>query len=157
LLHYQRIDELPWVRTYGAAARLVIPHIVMDEIDSKSYETGSNVHKRARGIYGMLEGMLDQMDADGITIVQDGTPCMFLLDDPGHRRLGNNDDEIVSRAGYLQQYLKPGTVAVLTSDIGMRGRALAWRLKAEKLPDNFKRSVTRPSSAEIKVALSELE
>jgi hypothetical protein len=156
-LHYQRMDQLPWRSTYGQKVRIVVPHIVLDEIDRKSYETESKTHKRARGVYGMLERLLDNMDGEYIAKLQDGTPCLFLLDEPGHLRLGNNDDEIVSRAGYLQQYLSPGAVTVMTSDIGMRGRAISWRLKAEKLLDNFRISGDGKSSANVTAALDEME
>jgi hypothetical protein len=155
-LHYQRIDRLPWIRTYGKSARVVIPHVVLDEIDGKSYQLSSAVHDRARGIYRMLEALLDRIDSGGFVPLEDGTPCMFLLDEPGHRRANNNDEEIVSRAGYLQQYLSPGAVSVLTRDLGMRGRAQSWRLKAEKLPDNFLRSSSL-SDVVTDQALSELD
>jgi hypothetical protein len=155
-LHYQLMNGLPWIKTYGESARVVIPHVVLDEIDRKSYEVNSNMHKRARGIYGMLESLMNLMNSDGITMLKDGTPCLILLDEPGHLRSSSNDEEIVSRAGYLQQYLTPGAVSVLTRDNGMRGRALSWRLNAVKPPDNFQRSEGL-SAADVAQALRELE
>ncbi len=59
-LHYQLMDRLPWAKTYGQRVRVVVPHVVLDEIDRKSYELSSSMHKRARGIYGMLEGLMGQ-------------------------------------------------------------------------------------------------
>jgi len=155
-LHYQLMDQLPWIKTYGKSARVIVPHVVLDEIDSKSYQLSSSVHNRARGIYRMLERLLDNMDAEGFVRLGDGTPCMFLLDDPEHKRSSSNDQEIVSRAGYLQQYLSPGAVSVVTRDLGMRGRARSWLLKAEKLPDRFLRS-SDLSDAAAEKALTELD
>lgn len=41
-LHYVRMDKIPWTAVYGKGARVVIPHVVVDEIDSKSYGEGGN-------------------------------------------------------------------------------------------------------------------
>jgi hypothetical protein len=155
-LHYQLVNGLPWIKTYGKSVRVVIPHVVLDEIDRKSYELNSNMHKRARGIYAMLESLMNSMNSKGIATLNDGTPCLILLDEPGYLRSSSNDEEIVSRAGYIQQFLRPGAVSVLTRDNGMRGRALSWRLKAEKLPDHFLRSEGL-SAVDVAQALRELE
>jgi rRNA-processing protein FCF1 len=136
-LHYQRFDYIPWSTIYRKDAWVVVPHVVLDEIDRKSYEEGSKIHKRARGAYKLLEGLFGQIDSDGYTTLRDGSLCLIMADDPGHIRLPNNDDEIVARAAFLQQALNPGQVTIITRDIGMRARAMAQRLRAESLPENY--------------------
>jgi rRNA-processing protein FCF1 len=137
LLHYQRFDNIPWAHLYKRDAWVVIPHVVLDEIDRKSYEAGGKVHTRARGVYKILEGLLTDSDDKGYANLSDGTPCLILVDDPGHRRESNNDEEIVSRASFLQQALHPGQVTIITRDLGMRARAKARSLKAESLPEKY--------------------
>ncbi len=137
LLHYQRFDNIPWSTLFRQGAWVVLPHVVLDEIDRKSYEEGSKVRDRARGVYRMLDGLITRIDDQGYATLNDGSACLILLDEPGHRRLPNNDDEIVARAGFLQQALAPGQVTMVTRDIGMRARALALQLRAERLPDNY--------------------
>jgi PIN domain len=136
-LHFQRFVDIPWSRLYGKGAWVVVPHVVLDEIDRKSYQEGVKMRRRARKVYHDFEYILDHADANGYAKLTDGTLCMILTDEPGHQRLPNNDDEIVARAKFLQQGLPPGTVTIITGDIGMRARALAQHLQAEKLPDNF--------------------
>jgi hypothetical protein len=137
LLHYQRFDKIPWSKIYRKGAWVVLPHVVLDEIDRKSYEEGQKIRTRARGVYKVLESILDQIESTGSALLDDGSPCVIFTDEPGHNRRTNNDDEIVFRASYLQQALAPGQVTLVTRDIGMRARALAQNLKAESLPEKY--------------------
>ncbi|MFE9601526.1 PIN domain-containing protein [Streptomyces hokutonensis] len=136
LLHYSRYDKIPWTTVYGKGARVVIPHVVVDEIDKKSYATSETIKKRARGVFALLEQTL-AAQRDGLSLA-DGAAVEVMLDEPGHVRLPNNDDEIVARACQLQQAIAPASVTVVTGDNGMRARALAWGLEADKLPEKFR-------------------
>ncbi|WP_437064534.1 PIN domain-containing protein [Streptomyces sp. enrichment culture] len=139
LLHYMRFDKIPWQRLFGRGTSVMIPHVVLDEIDKKSYEThDTGVRKRARGVFALLERTLAQIETDGHAVVNEDTLVDVLLDEPGHVRLPNNDDEIVARACYLQQAIAPAPVTVVTGDNGMRARALSWRLKARVLDEKYK-------------------
>ncbi|MFC5220482.1 PIN domain-containing protein, partial [Streptomyces coerulescens] len=147
LLHYMRFDKIPWQRLFGRGTSVMIPHVVIDEIDKKSYDThDTNVRKRARGVFALLEQTLAQIEADGHAVVHEDTVVEVLLDEPGHLRLPNNDDEIVARARYLQQAIAPAPVTVITGDNGMRARALSWGLKAKVLDEKYK--IERLSAAE---------
>lgn len=115
---------------------VVIPHVVVDEIDKKSYATSDTIRKRARGVFALLEQTLaEQYDGHAVA---GGARVEVLLDEPGHVRLPNNDDEIVARACQLKQAIAPTPVTVLTGDNGMRARALAWGLEAGKLPEKYR-------------------
>jgi rRNA-processing protein FCF1 len=140
LLHYMRFDKIPWHRVYGAGTSVMIPHVVIDEIDKKSYDTNATgVRKRARAVFALLEGVLTQIEAGGQAVVNNGETVIDVLrDEPGHVRLPNNDDEIVARACYLQQAIAPAPVTVVTGDNGMRARALSWGLKAKVLDEKYK-------------------
>jgi hypothetical protein len=155
-LHYQRFDLIPWSTIYRKGAWVVVPHVVLDEIDRKSYEESSSVRKRARGVYRIFERLLSEVDEQGYTSLRDGSPCLILADEPGHRRMPNNDDEIVARAGFVSQALVPGQVTLITRDIGMRARAMARRLESESLPEKY--LITDGlSSAEMEANLATLE
>lgn len=155
-LHYERFDNIPWSTIYRKDAWVVIPHVVLDEIDRKSYEEGSKTRKRARGAYKLLEGLFNHIDNEGYTTLRDGSSCLIMADDQGHRRMPNNDDEIVARAAFLQQALSPGQVTIITRDIGMRARAMAQRLRAESLPEKYLLSGDGLSSAELRENLTAL-
>jgi predicted ribonuclease YlaK len=137
LLHYYRLDTIPWVAIYGKGTRIMLPHVVIDEIDSKSYNAGTSIQRRARGVYRMLENLLDSADDSGRASLKDGTIFEILADDPEEPRLPNNDDEIVARTVALQQAIHPAVATIVTRDIGMRTRAMAAGLKVSKLPDKY--------------------
>ena len=137
LLHYYRLDNIPWTTIYGKGAHIMLPHVVIDEIDSKSYNAGPSIQRRARGVYRMLENLLESVDSNGQVTLKDGTLFEILVGDPEEPRLPNNDDEIVARTVALQQAIYPGVATIVTRDIGMRTRALAQRLKVSKLPDKY--------------------
>ncbi|MFJ8158415.1 PIN domain-containing protein [Streptomyces sp. NPDC094468] len=140
LLHCQRVDKIPWSRVCGKGpATLVIPHVVVEEIDTKSYSEGSDkIKKRARGVYELLGDVLKGLSSEaGRFELHDGTEVQVLRDELGHRRLPNNDDEIVARAAHLQQAIGPRQVTVITRDNGMRAKAMTWHLPWGFPPDKY--------------------
>ena len=157
LLHYQRLDKIPWSTLYKGKICVVLPHVVIDEIDKKSYAVGEKFPRRARGVYRILEELIGNIDNDGFTKLPDETPLQILIDDPGHQRLANNDDEIVARAAYLKQNITPHDVAVVTRDQGMRTRAFAWGLTAEKLPDKYLIREDQLSARDLDEAMKTIE
>ena len=156
LLHYYRLDTIPWSNLYGKDVRVAIPHVVIDEIDTKSYNAGPTVQRRARGVYRMLEGLLSKIEANGSATLNDGTTFVILADEAGEPRLPNNDDEIVARAVLLQQAVHPSIVTVVTRDIGMRARVLAQGLRADKIPDKYLIREDKLSTADVDAALSSI-
>ena len=139
LLHCQRFDKIPWSQVCGKGqVTLVIPHVVVEEIDTKSYSEGSaKIKKRARGVYELLGDVLKGLSTDGRFELRDGTEVQVLRDELGHRRLPNNDDEIVARAAHLQQAIAPRQITVITRDNGMRGKAMTWCLPWDFPPDKY--------------------
>ena len=158
VLHYQRFDTIPWVKLYGAGCVVVFPHVIVDEIDKKGYDTGSDkVRTRARGVYRLLEQLQITMDATGgRATLKDGTAVEIIADEIEHVRLGNNDNEAIACASMLQQALAPGQVTVITRDIGMRARARTRKLKAEALPDKYLIPGGGFSGVELDKALAEI-
>lgn len=145
LLQYMRFDKIPWARLFGPGTVVVIPHVVVDEIDRKSHAQSETVKRRARGVFGLLEEVLTDLQAAGAYHLGDGTAIEVMVDPPGHVRQLNNDDEIVARACHLQQAVAPTKVTVITGDNGMRARAMAWSLPAARLDEKYK---IKPITAE---------
>ncbi|MFD3420918.1 PIN domain-containing protein [Streptomyces decoyicus] len=115
-LHFMRFDKVPWQKEFGKGATVVIPHVVVDEIDTKSYQTGDKkISKRARGVFRLLESVLEEGSEEGKA--DDGTAVLIAADEPGHARLPVPDDELVASAVRLQQAVAPVEV-VVSRDIG---------------------------------------
>ncbi len=146
LLHGENFTKIPWRTLYGKQSVVVLPHVVIDELDKKSYAQSDSVRRRARGVFLRLEGLLDALDESGSATLDDGTPFQVLADIPGHVRQPNCDDEVVARACELQQAVTPDNVLVITLDNGMRVRAKAWSLRARKLDEKYRISDPKTES-----------
>ncbi|WP_030978936.1 PIN domain-containing protein [Streptomyces sp. NRRL S-1824] len=135
-LHFMRFDKVPWRKVFGKGTAVVVPHVVVDEIDTKSYQTGDKkISRRARGVFRLLESVLEA-GPEGET-ADDGTPLLIAADEPGHARLPVPDDELVASALRLRQAVAPVEVVVVSRDIGVRARARTWGLPARPLPDRY--------------------
>jgi rRNA-processing protein FCF1 len=135
-LHFARFDNVPWQKVFGKGTTVMVPHVVVDEIDTKSYQTGDKkISRRARGVFRLLETVLETGPEKATA--DDGTPVFIAADEPGHARLAVPDDELVASALRLHQAVAPAEVVVVSRDIGVRTRARAWGLPARPLPDTY--------------------
>ncbi|KAB1987421.1 PIN domain-containing protein [Streptomyces triticiradicis] len=135
-LHFTRFDKVPWQKEFGKGTAVTVPHVVVDEIDTKSYQTGDKkISRRARGVFRLLETVLEA--GPGKATADDKTLVFIAADEPGHTRLPVPDDELVSAALRLHQAVAPAEVVVVSRDIGVRTRARAWGLPARPLPDTY--------------------
>lgn len=135
-LHFMRFDKVPWQKVFGKGTAVVVPHVVVDEIDTKSYQSGDRkISRRARGVFRLLEAVLEAGPEGGKA--DDGTPLLIAADEPGHARLPVPDDELVASALRLRQAVAPVEVVVVSRDIGVRTRAATWGLPARPLPDKY--------------------
>ncbi|MFF2937914.1 PIN domain-containing protein [Streptomyces mirabilis] len=135
-LHFMRFDKIPWQKVFGKGTAVMMPHVVVDEIDTKSYQSGDKkISRRARGVFRLLESVLEAGPEGGAA--DDGTLLLIAADEPGHARLPVPDDELVASALRLRQAVAPAEVVVVSRDIGVRTRARTWGLPARALPDTY--------------------
>jgi rRNA-processing protein FCF1 len=136
LLHYQRIDKVNWGRDVvkSSPVRLVIPHIVLDELDDKRYLGSDKIRKKARSAVAPFDELREQLEGQGYAKLPVGEATVeYLVDEEGHTRRDNPDEEILERARFLQQ-VTGRNVTVITADIGMRARAVDRRLPVAGMP-----------------------
>jgi rRNA-processing protein FCF1 len=140
LLHRQRFDYIPWPEVLGASAvRLVIPLIVLEQLDRQTYRAEGNVPERAKGVIAHIRSSWDVNGAlkpESPAEVRDGVTLQALTDPPGHQRRGNEDDEILDRVEHLVT-VATGRVVVATLDIGMEVRAATRGLENITVPDKY--------------------
>lgn len=140
LLHYQRIDYIPWGEvTHESQVRLVIPLLVLDELDDKRYLGSTDIKRKARSAVEPLDELQKEFDQHGYATLSDGTTVEYLRDAPDHRRHTNPDSEILEQAEFLYHVTKQ-TVLLMTGDRGMRVRVTARNgLEARLMPGKFSR------------------
>ncbi|MFB7031543.1 MULTISPECIES: PIN domain-containing protein [Terrabacteria group] len=150
LVHWLSPDQVKWtdvlrgegVRT--SEVRLVVPLIVIDELDRQKSGEGQLGERAAQAIR-YLQKALEGAEGEPVT-VRSGVTLEVRLDPPGHRR-GDADMEILLCAAELDQ-LKPGTeTRVLSDDFGMHLRAQGLGLKAMRLPRDCRKDARRPGPA----------
>ncbi|MFE7353266.1 PIN domain-containing protein [Streptomyces sp. NPDC057543] len=135
-LHFTRFDKVPWQKVLGKGTAVMLPHVVVDEIDTKSYQTGDRkISRLARGVFRLLDSVLEAGPEKATA--DDGTSVFIAADELGHARLPVPDDELVASALRLHQAVAPAEVVVVSRDIGVRTRARAWGLPARPLPDTY--------------------
>lgn len=166
LHHEHYFDDIPWhpiVQAQTEGVRLVIPLLVVDELDrnkraaqnKRTNRSGGTelVRTRARKTLAKLDRLFEnpRWTADLIPARDKfgAVTAELLLDDPEHTRLPIADDEIVDRARALQD-LTRRDVHVVTFDTGMAFRARTAGLPAHKLdnaePDETAASRPAPST-----------
>ncbi|WP_329311074.1 PIN domain-containing protein [Streptomyces sp. NBC_01262] len=136
LMHYQPPDAIEWAKLVKASAvRLVVPLVVVDELDRKQHEGSEKMAQRARRALQELDKILDGTQPGEAAPLPEraGVSIEFLMDEPGHRREASADDEVIERSVLLAQIIG-GSVAVVTADTGMRLRARAAGLETLRLP-----------------------
>lgn len=91
---------------FGKGTAVIVPHVVVDEIDTKSHQTGDKkISRRARGVFRLLESVLEAGPEKATA--DDGTPVFITADEPGPARLPVPDDELVAAALRLRQAVAP--------------------------------------------------
>lgn len=128
----QRVEEMDWWQITGSSddVRVVIPLIVIDELDRLKVTGRSKGASSARFAIGMLHGLLtEQPDVRPVLAERgDATATLeVLVDPPSHVRMADPDYEIIDRAVHVRR-LSGGPTKLVTGDLGMELRALGQGL-----------------------------
>jgi hypothetical protein len=113
-----------------AEFHVVIPALVIDEIDRLAHTGDRKLNIKARTALGTLDPFVDVLRYRGRLPVRDDARWMtveILPDAPSHRRQADNDVELLDRAQFLSQITNQ-PVMVVTADRGMRIRGMVGQI-----------------------------
>lgn len=145
LLHYRRFDEIMWPEIVDeAAVRLVVPLVVIDELDDLSFRS-SPISDRARSVLRSLRRHRSGVGPGEPSELRPGVSMQILIDPPEHERLANNDAELLDRIEYLNEVTGRNSILV-TADYGLQLRAGAREIQWRALPDELRLGSSRPAS-----------
>lgn len=148
--HEKKFRDIPFADILGLRdepVRVMLPMVVLDELDGLKQHNNDHVRWRAGHTLGVLDELL-QGDGTGMLHDEDYTPLRsggitrgpvsieVFFDPPGHRRLPINDDEIIDRALAIQGEAERG-VTFCTFDTSQSTRARFRGLTVQK----FKRDI----------------
>jgi PIN domain len=122
------IDQAKWCeiarKPKGAEFRLVVPVVVLDELDRRAHSGDRNVNRRGRAALSHLDPFVDDLLTSEPKAIRAGADWMtveVLPDAPSHHRQADNDLELLDRAEFLYQ-VTGQQVRLVTADRGMRVR-----------------------------------
>ncbi|MEU4778295.1 PIN domain-containing protein [Micromonospora sp. NPDC023633] len=147
LHHPQKLEEMdlaPVLGTRYDPIRIIVPMIVVDELDGLKQHSKTRNRWRAAYTTAVLDRVVSMPAGTGILrhsdftrLVSEGfargeVSVQVLLDPPGHVRLPIADEEIIDRA-LAVELLASRPVCLVTYDTGMAMRAKAAGLQVVKL------------------------
>lgn len=139
LMHYGAPDDIAWSTIIDPPIRLIVPLIVIDELDGKRYSGSPKMSRRARGAQIALHRLLgDSGPRRSALPNRNGVTIEVLLDEPGHVRLPRPDDEILDRSRFLEQ-IAMRSVSIITQDLGMALRATSLGLEVLRIPETYRK------------------
>lgn len=125
--------------------RIVLPICVVDELDNKQYTGSDRMSHRADLAIRALRQYSAGLGPGGPATLPDGTTLEVFLDEPGHVRMANPDEELRSRCMLLQRTIGR-RVTVVTGDLGMQLRADAHGLSYAVMPGKYAKDAKRRES-----------
>lgn len=125
LIQFLRMDQVPWASIVGdKVVRLIIPTIVLDEIDQKRYSDSRRTRERARRATDPLDERQHELEVQGYAAIAHGVSVEYFIE-PTPRRLGSNADQDILDAAEFFAAAANRSVSLVTADRGFRVRAVA--------------------------------
>ena len=155
-LHYQSFEEIPWSKELGCEeVIIVIPAIVLEEIDKKKDEEKGKIQKRAKKVASRLGEILVD-GKDGKYPVQFIESANFTEEEKKRYHLDKNDNQIlfdVTRSGIDIQ-----DVIIVSSDNPMLIRAKNCGFTIHRIDNKYRlQDELSKEEKEAKAAIAELE
>jgi predicted ribonuclease YlaK len=147
LMHYQRLDKVPWPEVLDLSpVRLILPICVIDELDNKKYAGSDVMSNRANQALRVLRLYGTELRPGSAAVLKDGTTLEVFLDEPGYQRRVNLDEELLSRTTLLRRAIgRP--VIIVTGDFGMQLRIDAHGLEHAEMPEKYSKDALRRKNA----------
>jgi hypothetical protein len=117
----------------GQPVRLIVPILVIEELDARKTDRNSRVSSRARSVLRRLWELHSGGPAQPATVPGRNATIEVFLDDAWHVRRPANDDEIVERAVTIKEITGQSTLLV-GGDYQMLYRAATAGLGAALMP-----------------------
>jgi hypothetical protein len=137
--HPQKIENVDFHQILGSsgAVRVLIPMVVVDELDGLKRIQDAKRRGRARYSLAVIDRVIHDPPSPGLLTPAMANPprgvvtMQIVSDVPDHVRLDIADDEIVDRSVACQPYA--GSITLVTYDTGMSQRARIAGLNVKKL------------------------
>lgn len=131
-LHFIPFTDIDWRSELGhAAVRLIVPMVVLEELDNQKNTGREKLKPRAAKRLALMRKLLAGHER-GPVEVRRGVNLEVAIDPPDHVRKLNTDEEIIAVAQRLVSR-RGGPVLLVTGDYSMQLRAETRRLTVAEL------------------------
>lgn len=150
LLHYTNFDEIPWASLFKLdEVVLVITITVLNEIDTKKYDSRDSIQKRARSV----SKLIDRLE-DGVSVREDVT-IKYIAKEPRVNWDAYELDKDVNDDRILAAFInyKCGNNEekyLVTQDGNFRRKANAFGVNCLTLPDELELELTTDAEKELR-------
>jgi rRNA-processing protein FCF1 len=133
-LHFKPFTDIDWRSELGqAAVRLIVPMVVLGELDNQKNAGREKVRPRAAKRLALMRKVLAGHERGPVEVRQ-GVNLEVVIDPPDHVRQPNTDEEIIAVAKRLVNG-RGGPVLLVTGDYSMQLRAETRGLTVVELSD----------------------
>lgn len=137
-IHCERFDKIDWpAEVRSERVRLVVPESIVDDLDSKSYNSNP-LGKRVKGVLRELRKLAGDGPPTQPVSVRKNVELQYLMDPPRHQRLENADDELLTRVEALADIVGRDRVRVITGDLAMQLRARNRGLPCNQISEKYR-------------------
>jgi rRNA-processing protein FCF1 len=142
LVHSLRFDQVKWDELLGSPVRLILPVVVLDELDDLSYRSNPATD-RAKGVLKTLRMKLRKAPSLESAFKLTERVALQLFANPvGHSPRSNRDDELLVRTEFIASFLGE-RVSLATGDLGMQLRASVRNVKVFLMPEKTRLPAVR--------------
>jgi predicted ribonuclease YlaK len=121
--YFNEVDWATLATPAGSPVRLVVPVLVVEEMDKlKAFDKGSQ-RDRARKVLRDLRHLLTAVPPGQPAVLRKNVTIEVFIDDDWHERLLNHDGEIIDQAVQVHRLTgRPVTIACLDLSMELRAR-----------------------------------
>lgn len=146
-LHFKLFDEIPWKELVDDDFQILVPPIIITELDKHKRNTNSKIAARSKKVLTKIENYFSTQDFSLTCILE--KPTQQIFDNFGLDRLEQDDVLFASIKAYQSQNLS-SKIYLVTHDTGPRIRARHFSVPVLEISSDFLTlSVKTPQEVEL--------
>jgi rRNA-processing protein FCF1 len=137
-LHFQHYDQINWKNLVSEAEyKIVIPRIILDELDKKKYQASSKIASRAKSVLSKINAVVDDQTKGPNLFISPLRPRKKTYEQNELDAEHQDDAFLASMLEFIEIY-PVDNVFLVTDDTGIKARAKFLNLQVLALPATYR-------------------
>lgn len=138
-IHFKDFDQIDWMEVISKKGEftLVIPPIVIDEIDNHKYNKNSKISRRVKRILPKIEIYLNSEEGTIKLMLISKRPNENTFLDHGLKKIDHDDCLLASILEFKNEIENDDYLVYITHDTGPRLKAKTLSIHSEKIHEKF--------------------